>query len=331
MFSEAQAAAVGVERGMPACQAFFSAVRSQDRALERAVVRTLTYFDIWEHPLTAEELFAFLPVEYSSLNQFRASLHEAVRAGVVKMRDKYYYLSCRDEGMVARRIRRESHARMLWRFARLSTHIIKRFPFVRAIMISGDLSKNSTDRKSDIDFFIITAPGRLWITRSLLILFKKIVFLNSKKIFCLNSFVSEDHLVLEDRNIYQAVEVATLKPVYRSEMSRMYLVKNGWLQEFFPNFETPLLDSVPCGNRRSLLQQVLEVLFHLLPADRLDRALQSRMEQIWARRYPEFDSETRRKIFRTTRTESRAYASNFEQKILSLYQYKLQEQGVGSE
>jgi hypothetical protein len=329
MFSEAQDAVVGLERGIPACQAIFSAVHSQDRNLERAVVRTLAYFDIWEHPLTTEELFAFLPVECSSLVEFRARLREAVHARIVKMHDEYYYLSCRDEGVVARRKQRERHSRLLWRFARFSTHIIKRFPFVRAIMISGDLSKNSADRKSDIDFFIITAPGRLWITRSLLILFKKIVFVNSKKIFCLNSFVSEDHLVLEDRNIYQAVEIATLKPVYRSEMFRTYLVKNGWLREYFPNFETALLDSVPCGNRRSVLQQVLEVLFHLLPADRLDRELQSRMERIWARRYPEFDSETRSKIFRTTRSESRAYASNFEQKILTLYQHKLLEQGVG--
>jgi hypothetical protein len=230
--------------------------------------------------------------------------------------------------VVSRRNEREIHARMLWRFARISTHVIKRFPFVRSIMISGDLSKNSTDGTSDIDFFIIAASNRLWIARTLLVLFKKVFLLNSKKFFCLNSFVAEDHLCLDDRNIYQATEVATLKPLYRAALHRAYLDANRWIYDFFPNFNPAFPPAVACDERRSLLQVILESLIDVLPADRIDRYLQVRMELVWARRYPEFDTETRMKIFRTTRSESRAYGGNFEQKILSLYRRKLEEQGI---
>jgi hypothetical protein len=207
-------------------------------------------------------------------------------------------------------------------------HVIKRFPFVRGIMVSGDLSKNATNQDSDVDFFIVTEPNRLWIARTLLIIFKKTVLLNKKKFFCLNYFATSDHLVLDDQNIFLATEIAHLKPLYNADLFFHYLEVNNWIKRFFPNFDIHQFDLPKTGNRASLLQRLLELPFVFIPADKLDTYLLKKMRAVWKRRYPGYDDETRDRIFRCTKHESRAYVGNFEEKILTLYDQRLREFGV---
>lgn len=302
--------------------------RSAMEPLRTAILKTLLYYDIWQHPLTAREVFRYLPLNSLTLPDLEADLRAACHTGTVKEDRGYYFAPQRSADVVDRRLDRERRARSLWRAARLSMHVIRRFPFVRGVFVSGDLSKNSVDRTSDVDFFIITEPGRLWIARTLLILFKKIFLLNRKKYFCVNSFATADHLELDERSIFLATEIATLTPLYNRPLFIEYMEANSWIRGYFPNFVREDAEGVPVCNRKSPLQRLLELPFRFLPADRLDTALLRFMEQTWMRRYPQYDEATRRRIFRCTRTESRAYAGNFQEKILDLYTARLREAGI---
>ncbi len=299
--------------------------------LQREVLRTLLYYDIWSHPLTEKELYAFLPVNSMNYDDFRNRLREEVADGSVQSHGGYYFVKGKTAAVVEQRVRRMRHARRMWFMARIATLIIKRFPFVRAVFVSGDLSKNVTHRKSDVDFFIITEPGRLWITRTLLVLFKKVFLLNSRKFFCINSLIASDNLVLDEQNIYTATEVATLKPLYNTELFYRYLAANRWIASFFPNFDPQLLPLPRCNDRASRLQRVLEWPFRLLDASRLDTYLMHTMERVWAKRYPRYDETIRRRIFRCTRGESRAYVGNFQEMILALYHHRLNAFGLTKE
>jgi hypothetical protein len=213
--------------------------------------------------------------------------------------------------------------------AGLASHVIKLFPFVRGIFVSGDLSKNMTNRGSDVDFLILTEPGRLWITRTLLILFKKTVLLNRKKFFCVNSFAATDNLRVAPKNIYQATEIAQLKPLFNTPLFESYLSANGWIMDYFPNFYTGALTFPRATERRSLIQRIAELPFALLPAEKIDTHLMNAMERVWVERYPGLDAKTRGEIFRCARGESRAYAGNFQGKILHAYEEKLRQYGAG--
>jgi len=291
--------------------------------LQKDIRDTLLYYDIWQYPLTGEELFAFLPHNSIPLAEVRRRLREQGPGEEVLHHEGFYFLKGRGKEVVYRRKAREQHARMMWMMARAAMHVIKRFPFVRGVCVSGDLSKNATGRNSDVDFFIITSPHRLWIARTLLILFKKIFLFDRKKFFCLNTFVTSDHPGLDERNIFLAAEIAHLKPLYNSGLFHEYLQANAWIWEFFPNFDVGLLPGKKPSERPSLLQKVLEFPFALIPADRLDTILLHAMKRVWARRYPEFDDATRDRLFRSTRHESRAYPNNYQDKILALYDEKL--------
>ena len=298
--------------------------------LQDAILSTLVYYDIWEHPLSQAELYAFLPSNSLSFGEFGRKLRDHGPGMEIGEHSGYYFLQNRGASVVNRRREKEQHAGRLWKMAHLATHIIKRFPYVRAVFVSGDLSKNVTGPGSDIDFFIITAPGKLWITRSMLVLFKKVFLLNSKKYFCLNSFATEDHLMLDEQNIFLATEVGHLKVLYNSEMFRKYLEQNLWIRTYFPNFDASCIPAIQANNRRSLLQLLFEVCLTVFPTDTLDRYLLNKMRRIWERRYPEFDEEMRARILRSTRNESRAYVGNFQDTILQIYRKKLKEVGLSN-
>jgi hypothetical protein len=288
-----------------------------------SLLRTLLYYDLWAHPLKAEELFAFLPTNSISYDEFLRRLKAEVRHGDIHDRDGYYFVKGRGDEVVEERQRRASHARRLWRAARISMHIIKRFPFVRAVFVTGDLSKNSTHNASDVDFFVLTEPHRLWITRALLILFKKLCLLNKKKFFCLNFFATTDSLQCDDRNLFTAIEIGTLKPLYNSALFQEYLHANTWIRSYFPNFDVSLLEYPPVNESRSALQRILELPFRFMNADALDAYLMRQMQRIWRSRYPGLDEVTYRRIFRCTPRESRAFVGDFEEKILTQYSDRL--------
>ena len=300
------------------------------KSLQSDILRTLLYYDIWHYPLTATELFTFLPVNSMTFEEFDKYLREQATGDDILFDQGYYFVRGKGPGIVPQRREKEHHAQLMWRMAAISMHIIKRFPFVRGVCVSGDLSKNATNRKSDVDFFVITEPGRLWITRTLLILFKKVFLLNSKKYFCLNYFVTTDHLTLDDHNVFLATEIAHLKPLYNSGLFRKYFASNQWIRDYFPNYDLRHLQFPVANERQSLLQRLLEIPFSFIAADTLNTYLMNKMAAIWARRYPEFDDTTRRKIFRCTKSESRAYVGNFEEKILAIYEQKLREFGVSA-
>ena len=297
------------------------------KGLREHIRRTLLYYDIFRHPLTAHELFTLLSMNSLSREQFMGELDSLVEEGVVSFA-KGYYSVLPGPAPADLRMEREQLAVRRIRIARFFARIIRMFPFVRGIFVSGDLSKGVAVPESDIDYMIVTAPGRLWICRTLLILFKKAFLLNKKKYFCLNYFISSDHLCLDDRTYYSATEVAHLKPLDNTGLYLRFMNANAWVRKFFPNYRVYALPQWKHTDRAKFFQKIPEAFFLLLPSDRLDRWLMERMNRLWTTRYPQYDTSTRERLFRCTPTESSAYAGNFSDKVLAIYAEKLARAGL---
>jgi hypothetical protein len=91
------------------------------------------------------------------------------------------------------------------------------------------------DRQSDIDYFIIVDAKRLWIVRTFFsVLVKVLRALRLGKFFCPNYVVTSRNLAIPDRNLYTAMEVITLIPVYNKEAYLEFLTENDWVREYFP-------------------------------------------------------------------------------------------------
>jgi hypothetical protein len=294
--------------------------------LQQDILKVLSYFDIFQHPLTAEEIYAFLPSNSTTPQHIAAACARNPLNALVSECDGYYALTGDCSRRVAIRREKEQRAQRYWKVATRMASIIRRFPFVRAVFVSGELAKGVASENSDVDFVIVTANNRLWICRTLLIVFKKVVLLNSKKYCCLNHFVAERCLEVQEQNLYTALEIVTLRPLHNSKMFDAYLNANRWLQHFFPNYQ-PRKNGVR-DSSRSVLQRITEFFFPESFATRLDSRLMDFWKRVWARRYPDLSDEKRNEIFRCTPDLSTAYHGDYASLILHSYQERLQQFGL---
>ncbi len=165
---------------------------------EEAVIAPLVYFSMFKHPLTLDEIFKFAKVE--SIEVLQYTLNKLIAAGKLQQLEIFYSI---DENISEHvNLRKRGEARRTKYFSKVTrrANLISKFPFVRAVFISGTFSKGIFFVEDDVDFFIVAQAQRLWLCRTFLILFKKIFLLNSRKFFCVNYFVDENNLEIPDKN-----------------------------------------------------------------------------------------------------------------------------------
>ena len=283
------------------------------------ITTTLLYYDIFGYPLRDSEVYTFLPSNSIEEKEVGAAMRALARDGVLHEHDGYFSVRANVRELSVRRRRMERYAARHWRIARVMTRIIKRFPYIRCVLVTGTLGKNLSAPELDIDFFIITRPHRLWIARTLLILFKKTVLFNSKKYFCLNYFITEDSLEIRHRNIFTATEIAHAKSLYNSHALEAFVRANGWIRDFFPNWSPDRMPGIRTNNRSSLVARLIGALLPERFGDRIDQRLMHAWKATWKRRYPGLSEERRDLLFASTPTESKAHEPDFQTRILDAY------------
>lgn len=233
----------------------------QSDTLTESVVNTLLYFDIFHYPLTAAEIFQYLQTNHVKESDVQTKLDSLVNDSVLFRLGKFYSPQNNPE-LEVRRVKGNNLARQYLSLARKRAKLISNFPFVRAVMISGSLSKEYMGEKSDFDFFIVTEKKRLWIARTLLVMYKRIFLFNSHKYFCVNYFVDSAHLEIEEKNLFTATELATLIPIVDEGHYPALMNTNRWLATFFPNYSPrTLVDTLPLDQNKvkGLLESVINL------------------------------------------------------------------------
>ncbi len=284
--------------------------------LEQAVIDTLRYFSCFNHPLLATEirLFAGMPC---SEQDVQGCLNRLVHLGEVQVFNDYYGLADIRGSVVARLEARQKLDGFQHRIQR-SARIISWFPFVTFVGLSGSLSKGIAPKGADIDFFIVTATNRLWIARTLLHIFKKCTFIfNRQHDFCMNYFVDETALQIEEQNRFTATELATLVPLFsHSECYERFYAHNTWSKAMLPNYDKASF--FPRSEKATVRKGVEWVLNKLAPAG-LNQWLMRMTDQKWQRKwrrsgYPQEDYNL---AFKTRTNVSKNHFKNTQKKVLN--------------
>jgi len=250
-------------------------------AINKNIIAALAYFDVFNYPLTQGELFLFLGDKYES-ETFNTALSYLLIHDCVYRFDTFYTLK-NDPKIAVRRRDGNRKAAELIRIAEKVGRMLIRFPYVRGVAISGSLSKNFADDQSDIDFFIITAPNRLWIARTLMHLFKKITFLVRKEhFFCMNYFIDEQGLEILEKNIYTATEVVTLIPLEGDTVFEQFYSVNAWTMAYLPNNYMRVSSARPLKN--SLLKNIVEMVLNNPAGNAIDSLLKNITAARWLKK-----------------------------------------------
>jgi predicted nucleotidyltransferase len=133
--------------------------------------------------------------------------------------DGYWFLRGR-EYLVDLRAERQHISTIKLTQARRWAHSLQYVPGVRFIGITGSLSMHSATPEDDIDLLIITARGRLWLTRTLVLMVLWTMHVKRADDgqpehpdqACANIFLSEDDLALPDHNLFIAHEICQMLP-----------------------------------------------------------------------------------------------------------------------
>jgi hypothetical protein len=245
---------------------------------EHSVIKALAYFDIFNYPLTQEEIYNYIN-EPVAIEVVMATLLQLVEEKRIYRLGSFYSLQP-DVALRTRRTIGNHKAEILLKTAYKVGGFLYQFPFVRGIGISGSLSKNFADKNTDIDFFIITHSNRLWIARTLMHLFKKLTFITGHQHwYCMNYYIDEEAMQIEEQNIFTAIELITLIPVCGNGTMHKFYHENNWIADYFPHQKVSRQSILAC--RSGLFKRIVERLLN----NRLGNAIDNMLMRITARRW----------------------------------------------
>jgi hypothetical protein len=287
--------------------------------MEAQLIKILLYFDVFSYPLTREEIMLYAGFHDGNSSQADESLEEMVRKGWINHDSGFYFVGL-DNHLIKRRIDGNLLAYRRMRTAKRYSRIISWFPFIRGVFLSGSISKGFMADHDDIDYFIITEPGRLWLSRTLLTLFKKIFLLNSYRNFCINYFVDTQNLFIPEQNIFTATEIVFTLPTFNRAMHEKFLKTNSWTLRYYPTFlqnGSHLKDNAP------LLKSFLEKLLQNSMGDRLENYFLRKSGNYIRKKFAKMSDEEFSKAFSIKPHELRYLPNRQQFRILSAYEKRI--------
>jgi hypothetical protein len=203
-------------------------------ALRRAIARTVAYADLFDYPLDRAEIHRYLIDETASSEDVDAMLEQdgALGAYLERTGDKFH-LRGRGSTIDTRHMREAASAE-LWRTARAYGAWVSRLPLVRFVGVTGALAMSNAERHADIDMFILTHPGRVWLCRLLVLAVVRLAALRGHRL-CPNFMLSTAALELRERNLFTAHEIMQMVPVRATEWYARFLDANRWALDYLPN------------------------------------------------------------------------------------------------
>ncbi len=230
--------------------------------LEKAILKTLAFFDIFDYPLTLVELAKWLyqgQKDYSLFEINKILELEGLKSEV-SLKYGFYFLAGR-EIIVRTRLDRYQIAEEKMRIALKTVRWLRWLIFVEMVAVCNNAGYNNATRQSDIDLFIIVKRGRIWWARLMITFLVELLGLrrHGKKIanrICLSFYITDDNLnlagiALKPIDPYLAYWFATLAPIYDFGIYDRLLGANRWLKDYLPNFYNTALN-----NRRRIFDNL---------------------------------------------------------------------------
>lgn len=218
--------------------------------LEKLILRTIVFFDVFEHCLTAEEAWRYCQLACTP-DDASLALATLVYNGYLETSGGYFYLAGR-LSHVERRKKGEAIAKRKLRIADKAVKLLSHVPGIKMAALCNSMVIGTPEEDSDIDLFIITRSGRIWLTRFLATIVLQLAGLrrHGRKVndrICLSFYISEDHLALSDLmyqdDTYFYYWLATLRVLIDNDTAERFMTANQ-LANIFPNWKLDLSAAV---------------------------------------------------------------------------------------
>ena len=205
---------------------------------EIAILRTVLYADVFDFPLTVPEIHRYLIGDEATLAAVMTALETSEWLAARLTRVNGYYAAAGRVEVTARRDSRSAAVLRLWRAARFYGRVLAHLPFVRMVAVTGALAMDNAHAGYDIDYMLITAPGRVWLARAFAVVVVRLARLTGARL-CPNYLLAETSLPLDRRDLFVAHELAQMVPLAGQELYAAMIQANAWTDDYLPNAAPP--------------------------------------------------------------------------------------------
>lgn len=227
--------------------------------IEDAVLATVAYSDVFDMPISIDRLHRFLVGAKATKAEVSAAVDDLVAQERLGRRDDLAYLDGRSE-VLAVHDERAVRAEVMWDEAQRWARWLARLPGIRMVAVTGGLAVDSVAPHDDIDYFIITRPGRLWLTRLLVLVVARVAARDGSEL-CPNYMVTERAVDMDDRALYVARELAQMVPVVSASRCTDLRRRNDWLLDYLPNASIEGDSTHEVDVRPGLITRLAELVF----------------------------------------------------------------------
>jgi glycosyltransferase involved in cell wall biosynthesis len=265
---------------------------AQKISLAAAIKKTLAYSDLFDYPLTAEEIHRGLFEHVATRFEVAHELEALCAKSEIARREHYYCLPGRERCIELRERRGRASARILQSYGGV-LRLIKNFPFIRAVALSGTLAFHNAKGDDDLDLFVIVEAGRLWTVYLGLVLALKL--LGRRREVCLNCLVDTAHLAIAERDFFVAHQIAFLRPLGGVAYLREFWRANDWCAQSLPQMAAAsaadaIIEKEDAARTRARWRNALETVLRWRAFAAFERLVFSRYRRRIKRLTPHLDA-----------------------------------------
>lgn len=132
--------------------------------VQASVLEIVTYFSLFDVPVSMERLVAYLPVKANHLAVAAAIRDLIVAKRVVRIGDEY---GLKGHAYTDRKAQLKLQATLLER-ARNVGALLGSIPFVKSVVVVNSVALGNVATDCDIDLLVVTTPGRIFIAHRLI-------------------------------------------------------------------------------------------------------------------------------------------------------------------
>lgn len=271
------------------------------------VLGMVLYFDVFRHPLTEPELTRLVqPGDPVAIAQACDAL---LSSGLLAGEGSWRFRPGRGR-FVERRRERSRNAERLWPWAHRAAAVLRSLPWVRGLLVTGSLSKNSVVPDGDVDFLVLVRPGRVWTLKMMLQTLRRSLPLPVRELLCTNYLLATDKLEIDDQNLFTAVELATAVPMAGRSSCIALLEANPWVREFVPGLDWSI------ERARALSPDALPAPGEPPVSGRLETAAMQAFDRYWDWKYDWLDAGVRAQRFKRRPDVATNHLHDFQDYVL---------------
>ena len=220
--------------------------------LSKHILATIAYYDVMNYPMTSFEVWKHLLI-ISGEKQEKYSLQDVVDELEGEKLERFiiaekgfYFLKDRG-GLAEERIKRNKISEQKYKKLLKMAKILRFFPYIRMVGVTGRMAMKNTEDKSDLDLFIFFKKGKLFTGRIIVTFLLHILGRRryGKRIvdrICLNHFLTDDFFI-SGRDLFAASEYSFMVVIYGFSEFRKFQEKNLWIKKYKPNFSHEISNS----------------------------------------------------------------------------------------